>query len=130
MIKSWQKWYIRIRGCINEIITGDSQYRYEQILFIVNISYNQAKKMAQKIHQDLFLYSGPETAHNIAAFDSDGAMIDSCEVFSPLKIAQINTIQKGRPYIFEYLPMSVMEGMGYQFKPGIHIPGFRRWNEK
>lgn len=70
----------------------------EPSLWVNNISYNDAKKLADKYNQWAFFYSGPEVEDRVAFVSKEGTKY--MDKFNPMKIAEFYSRVKGKPFYF------------------------------
>ena len=84
----------------------------EPSLFIPDITFDQAKLLANKYDQWGFIYSGEETDNKISLVSDKGKTKESLGSFHPNRISDFYSSIKGNSFVFESIVVSNwMEGM-------------------
>ncbi len=89
----------------------------EESLFIPNISFKDAVRLAQDYKQDGFIYQGSDTKNKVCLINKSGKILSTLGKFSPNKIAQAYTQIKGKSFVFEgfeYTPNGQLESLAFE----------------
>jgi hypothetical protein len=117
-------------GQEDDPVTGKEIVVVEPSLFIVNISLDDALKLAKKYGQYAIQYAGPETKGDVWLAYTNGGH-ENEGPFHPAKTAKYYSIVKGKKFVFESLIINEpwVEGL-IAHKHGIKaVPGIRKYRD-
>jgi len=100
----------------------------EPSFFVIGIPLEEALEIAKKFKQFAITYSGPETNQEVWIVQQDGSVKDSDKMkdFHPGKISKFYSQVRGRPFFFESIAESWIEGVWRERHEAIPVEGVRR----